>query len=354
MVLTRRGLALSAAAVMVLSAALVAQKKDDKKPTDAQKRDIPEIVRIVDAEATGQPAANDFGLQWVHADFLKAASNTQYVAFTLTFDASKAATSTNVALYWRVVAKDAAIPVATLTLPANKDDKKDNKAAPSKYAAEYLSYFNPTTVGGRFSRAFVLPAGNYDVYMLMRESAPASQKNAPPAKVSGIKQALTVPDFWAADLTTSSIIVASRVEPLNAPLSPNEQFERPYAAMGGMDIVPALDTRFTTKAELSLFLLIYNPKVDGTNKPDVTVEYNFYQKLADTGEKFFNRTPPQLLNASTLPASFDMAIGHQLSTGQAVPLASFPAGDYRLEIKITDKLGSKSVTRDVNFTVTAG
>jgi hypothetical protein len=121
-----------------------------------------------------------------------------------------------------------------------------------------------------------------------------------------------------------------------------------------MEIVPALDSKFTTKSELSIFMLIYNPKTDPMNKPDVTVEYNFYQKPAGAAEKFFNKTSPQLLNGTTLPAAFDMSLGHQLQTGQAVPLASFPAGDYRLEIKVTDKLGTKTVTRDVNFTVTAG
>ena len=52
-----------------------------------------------------------------------------------------------------------------------------------------------------------------------------------------------------------------------------------------------------------------------------------------------------------LPPQFDLAAGHQLQTGQAVPLSSFPEGDYRLEIKVTDKIANKSVTRDVNFTV---
>ena len=85
------------------------------------------------------------------------------------------------------------------------------------------------------------------------------------------------------------------------------------------------------------------------------MEYNFYQKPpAGAAEKFFNKTSPQDLNGKTLPAAFDMSLGHQLQTGQAVPLASFPAGDYRLEIKVTDKLATKTVTRDVNFTVTAG
>ena len=51
-----------------------------------------------------------------------------------------------------------------------------------------------------------------------------------------------------------------------------------------MEIVPALDTKFTKKAELSTFLLIYNAKTDAANKPDVSVEYNFYAKQAGARE----------------------------------------------------------------------
>ena len=98
------------------------------------------------------------------------------------------------------------------------------------------------------------------------------------------------------------------------------------------------------------------------NKPDVVVEYNFCQVAAGAeppkpgepckaGEKFFNKTNPQNLNAQTLPPGFDLAQGHQLQSGQAVPLASFPEGQYRLEIKVTDKLANKTLTRDVNFSV---
>ena len=187
----------------------------------------------------------------------------------------------------------------------------------------------------------------------MVKEATSQQKNAPAPKMSLIKQTVTVPDFWSADLTTSSVIIASKIEPLNAPLSPNEQAERPYA-LGMMEITPAFEMKFSKKAELSTFMLIYNPKTDAMNKPDVTVEYNFYQKPAGAAEKFFNKTNPQALNATTLPPQFDMAQGHQLQTGQAVPLASFPDGDYRLEIKVTDKIANKSLTRDINFTVTAG
>ena|SRR5438105_2541853 len=351
MVLNRRGLALSAAVVLILSAALGAQKKDDKKQSDAQKKDTLDIVKLADGAAAGQPMTNDFGLAWAKEDYLKATGNKEYVPFTVTFDSSKMTSGAPIAFYWRVVAKDAGA-TATLTLPVKKDDKdKDKKAAP-RFAYEDINFLMPGTMG-RLSRAFTVASGTYDVYVVLREQ-PSTQKNAPAPKVSMIKQTLTVPDFWSPDLTTSSVIIASRIEPLAAPLSPNEQLDRPYA-LGQMEIVPALDTKFTTKSELSIFMLIYNPKTDPMNKPDVTVEYNFYQKPpAGAAEKFFNKTSPQDLNGKTLPAAFDMSLGHQLQTGQAVPLASFPAGDYRLEIKVTDKLATKTVTRDVNFTVTAG
>ena len=355
MVNRRNITALSTVVALAFSVALVAQKKDDKKQSDAQKKEIQDVVRFVDGVATGQPAPNDLGLAWVHEDFLKATGNKQYIPFTVTYDPSKA-TGQTVSLYWRVVSKDAAA-AAPAAAPAGKDDKKDDKKAPAapRFAYEDLNTI-PMTAGqtgpAKISRSFTVAGGTYDVYVVVKE-ATSQQKNAPAPKMSLIKQTVTVPDFWNADLTTSSVIIAQKIEPLNAPLSPNEQAERPYA-LGMMEITPAFDMKFSKKAELSTFMLIYNPKTDAMNKPDVTVEYNFYQKPAGAAEKFFNKTNPQALNATTLPPQFDMTQGHQLQTGQAVPLASFPDGDYRLEIKVTDKLANKSLTRDINFTVTAG
>jgi hypothetical protein len=168
-----------------------------------------------------------------------------------------------------------------------------------------------------------------------------------------IKETVNVPDLWNDELNTSSIIVAERIDPLPAPLTPQQTIDRPYA-LGAMEIVPAAPAnKFTKKDELQPFLLIYNAKTDGANKPDVTVEFNFYSKEAggDPQGKFFNKTRPQELNAQTLPPQFDFAAGHQLQSGQAVPLASFPEGDYRLEIIVTDKIANKTVKRDVNFSV---
>jgi hypothetical protein len=116
-------------------------------------------------------------------------------------------------------------------------------------------------------------------------------------------------------------------------------------------VTPIVDGKLAKTGELDVVFWIYNAGLaQATGKPDVTVEYNFYQKSGGS-EKFFNKTAPSALNATTLPAEFDFAKGHQLTEIQQVPLASFPAGDYRLEIKVTDKTNSKTVTQNVNFNV---
>src|SRR5262249_462958 len=149
-----------------------------------------------------------------------------------------------------------------------KDKKK------SDYAYEDIA-FVPVAQGQspmRLSRSFTVTAGTYDVFVVAKEPTPdKAPKNAPPSKMSVLNQTVTVPDFGNAnELNPSPVIVASRIDPLPAPLTPQQQADRPYA-LGAMEIVPAFDSKFSKKSELSTFLLIYNPKVDSSNKPDVTV-----------------------------------------------------------------------------------
>jgi hypothetical protein len=343
-----------AAAVVILSASVFAQPApppQQRKLSDAEKKEIQTILKIVDDVAAGQPAPNDLSLTWVSSDLLKAQNNKEYLPFTVSFDRSKLSDG-KATMYWRVVAKGAAAPAPTAT-DGKKDDKKDDKkGAKPEYPYEDI---NTLTLSGdsanKISRSFTVGAGDYEVYVVLKEPTPEKAKKGDPApKVSLLKQSLTVPDLWNGELNTSSVIVAERIDPLPAPLNAQQQGERPYA-LGTMEIVPAASTKFSKKGELSTFVLIYNAKTDAQNKPDVLVEYNFYQKPAGKQEAFFNKTNPQPLNAQTLPPQFDFTAGHQLQSGQAVPLASFPEGDYRLEIKVTDKLANKTLTRDVNFSV---
>jgi hypothetical protein len=346
---TWRGVAAACAAAVMLSATVLSQQKPpaQQKYNDAQVREIQAIVKLLDAVAAGQPAPDDLSLRWARADVLKGQNSFLYVPFTVTADAAKVV-SGPISVYWRVVAK--ADPSAAAT-EAPAADRGDAYAKPAGYAYEYLtSSALPAAQGGltRINRSFTVPAGSYDVYVVVKEPT-STQRNAPAPKVSVLRQSFDVPDFWNSELNTSTVIVTDRVDPLPAPLTPQQQIERPYA-LGAREIVPSLDHRFDKQTQMTMFLLIYNPRTDSANKPDVTVEYNFYTRQS-AGEKFFNKTPPQQLNANTLDPKFDLALGHQLPSGQTVPLSVFPPGDYRLEVKVTDNLASTSVTRDVNFTV---
>jgi hypothetical protein len=356
MVNRRRVITLCVTAVLACSTPSFAQKVDPKaqqkaepKLSDAQKKDLQAIAKVVDEVAKGQPAQNDLSLTWVRHDVLKAVDNLEFVPFVLGVDAKAA--SGPLSVYWRVVSKDAP---AAAPAPAGKNDKNDKKddkkdGKHSEYAYENFSPTAALDKDAHISRSFGVPAGNYDVFVVVREQA-STQKNAPAPKMSVLKQPVTVGNLWTNEFDTSTVVAAVRIDPLPAPLTPQQQLDRPYA-FGSMEIVPSFDSKFSRKSEISIFFLIYNAKMDAANKPDVTVEYNFHVKQAGA-EKFFNKTAPQSLSAQTLPPDWDPAAGHQLPGGQAVPLASFPAGDYRLEIKVTDKLASKTLTREVSFTVT--
>ena len=337
----------------VLIAALVpalasAQSKDEKKKKEAQRAQYLAMAKLVDG-AMAQPPA-DSAIRWESELSLKAQENKTYVPFTIVVDPTKINPGTGV-LYMRVVSKSAPTPT-----PAADDEKKNDKnEAPVIYPFEDLQpvQFKAPAAGQpyRVSRAFAVPAGEYDLYVAVAEQiGQPSKDKAAIGRTSVMKQTVTIPNYWGTDLTTSPIVLADKIEPLAAPLAPEQQAERPYV-LGNMEITPAEDHTFSKKEELSLIFLIYNVQVNEAGKPDVEVDYRFNQKTGET-EKFFNRTQPQQFNATTLPAQFDVRAGHQVVGGQTIPLASFPEGDYRLEIKINDKLGSKSLTRDVTFTVT--
>jgi hypothetical protein len=356
----RRVLTSFAVTFLIASAAsmdpVFAQQKVDKNVEKAQKEEVAAVLRIADALAAGQPAPADFTITLTN-DFLKAQEGRSYVPFTLTIPAEPAPPS-GLWLYLRVAAKNP--PAAPAAAPADKKDKKDDKAKKApEYAFEdtYPLDLKAPEPGQpyRFSRAFSVPAGDYDVVIVLKERAPVEKdkkvKN-PVYKYGTLKQALTVPNFWAGDLAISSVILAAEVTPLTAPLTPQEVREQPYT-LGTTKITPVSSNKLPKKSELSVVFIIYNTGQDANKKPDVTVEYGFYQKLAtaENGEKFFNKTNPQNFNATTLPAQFDPALGHQLVAGQSVPLGSFPEGDYRLEIKVTDKLTGKNIVQNLPFSV---
>ncbi|MCX6549501.1 MAG: hypothetical protein NTY02_00585 [Acidobacteria bacterium] len=336
------------------------QPKIDPKLEKAQKFDVQAAVKAADAAQAGQ-AAGDITATF-RCDFLKAQEGRTYVPFTVSIDQAQVPAGKALTMFVRVVNKGLiGAPPAADAKKDNKDSKDKAKNGHPEYVfqeAYFLDLKAPVTPADpyRVSRAFAVPAGDYDVYVVLRERLPIDVKDREklPAKTGVVTAKVSVPNFWTTELTTSSVILAEKVEGLAQPLTRQEAAEQPYT-FGMTQIVPASSPKFPKKAELSVVFLVYNTGLDAGKKPDVTIEYSFYQKVAtaEKGEKFFNKTNPQVFSAATLPPQFDPALGHQLVAGQSVPLGSFPEGEYRLEIKITDKLSGKSMTHNVQFFVAA-
>ena len=340
--------ALAVAFLAALSHPVVAQqnaqqnRRDQERRSQAEQRDIQALVQLVDAVTAGkQPAPADIPVAWVGNHFVRGVDGASYIPFTVTVDASKLA-APGAALYVRAVSKAAA---AAAPAP---EPKRGEKPQTPMYPWDDIQFLEVRGTG-TLSRAMMLKPGDYDVFIAIKERGPAEpQRNQPPAKTGLLRQSLTVPDYTGPQLTISTPIVATAVEPLQTPLSPEEQRANPYTFGGALRVVPSPDMKFKTSGEFLMVFWVYGQPASG--KPDVQIEYNFHHKTAE-GEKYFNKAQPQVFNASTLPPNFDFAAGHQLMSIFGVPLKSFPAGEYRIEFTIIDKRSGNKVTQNATFTV---
>jgi hypothetical protein len=339
----RRVLALFVA-LMVAAVSLSAQnaQKDEKKRNKQEQQDIEALVKLVDGVSMGQQQPpTDLAITWDSNHFVKGQDGKTYVPFTVALPSAKGAP---LVMYVRVIPKGGATTTASTGTSGKKDEKKSDKA---EYPWDNVHFVQvPDT--GKISRAMAVPGGEYEVFIAVKDKGTGDKKQV--AKSGVLRKDLSVPNFSDAELATSSVIVADAVEPVQTAMTNEQQQENPYT-FGTMRIVPSVEPKFKKTGELQVVFWIYGATQDAaTKKPDVQIEYNFHQKTGE-GEKYFNKTAPQQLNATTLPPQFDMAAGHQLPGSLVVPLASFPAGDYRLEIKITDKPSGKTLNRDIAFTV---
>jgi hypothetical protein len=329
------------------------EKKQPAKLEESQRKDAQALIAFVDEFAAGKAPTATLPIKWEQHHYIKALAEKTYVPFTVALEPGAALPG--VGVYLRVVAR------GTPAVAPAPDKKKDDKEQQSQYAFEDLYFADlpapPAGQGQVLRRAFAVAPGEYDVYVAIKERAAAaaagdatSTAGTAAPRMGVIKQEISVPNFAGPELTTSSVIVAESVDVLQTPLATDNQAEHAYT-FGQMKIVPALAQKFSKKGQLTVILWIYGAKTDETTKkPDVNMEFKFYQKAGDK-ETYFNKTEPQVLNAQTLPPQFDLAAGHQLLGTLELPLASFPEGEYRLEIDVQDKVSSQKLTKNVNFTV---
>ena len=372
----RRALTVGGALLLVAAVSAPSYAQEKRTLSKDEIVQFQALHALVDAVSSGkQPAPADVKLTF-HNYFLSAGVDV-YVPYTI--DIQPAFSKLPVGMYVRAVSKNPAPAAAAAPDRGGRGAPAGGRggqgaaggrggrgrvggAAPPSavsYAFEDVSFY--AAAADHVDRALELAPGDYDIYLAVSEPLPPPvdptakpDKKAAAAtpvvpKSTVMVMPLTVPNLGAGSgLTTSSIILAKSIEPATSQPNGQQQLEQPYT-ISGLKIDPTYEAKFPKSGELLWAFYIYNEGTAATGKPDLQVEYNFYR---GTEEAPFTHLAAAAFNATTLPAEFSIAAGHQVMAGTGVPLTTFAPGEYKMEVKIADKTNSQTVTRNVPFTVT--
>ena len=340
----------------------------------AEREETNRLVAMVDALEGGELPGGDAWLKW-SGHFLRAPGGRTYAPFTVAIDEAPQGFE-SVGLYVRAVRRTAdesrssraptvaRFPGITYGTPddvtgravreaqevAMATRRKPGLPRRRKYDAVWFIETDRTDdLAPRLARAsLTIPPGDYDIYVAVRDFQEQAT-GSPVVRQASIVRRLTIPDFSGTELSTSSIIVADHVEPLDRELSRAEQAERPYA-FGGAELTPNVIPEFTASDNLSLMFFVYNLLAGEAGHPDAAIEYHFFR--VGIVEKLFVVTEPQVFSAETLsPGTVLDPEFPELPVSAEIPLTRFTPGAYRLQVTLTDNFAATSIVREVEFSV---
>jgi hypothetical protein len=189
----------------------------------------------------------------------------------------------------------------------------------------------------RVTHEFSLPPGAYDV------EAALTYANGGQAVAAPATSRVVVPDVWGSALAVTPIVLGETVT-----AAPRRAGILPFN-FGQTAMAPAVSSRFSQGGVVNVAFRIFNSELDRAGKPDLTVEYFFYQQNSKR-LNFFNKIKPQRLAADTIGDWFDPQAG-VVTAGMMIPLGSFPFGEFQLRVHVTDNRNKQSDEREVRFFV---
>ena len=198
----------------------------------------------------------------------------------------------------------------------------------------------------QITRAFTAGPGDYHLFVAWADPSAAK----PATTIHVVKRALTLPVATTTELTLSSVIVADGLTARALPYPPAEQSSHPYT-IGVTEITPVRDTVFTRDEQLAVAFQVINAQPSGTGKPDIGVTFRIVRVDGDREVPVASLNPQSYTEAS-MPADFDLRLGHPLLVAMGVPLATVPRGSYRLKIAVNDRLAGRTRTADATFSIT--
>jgi hypothetical protein len=196
-------------------------------------------------------------------------------------------------------------PVITTATVAELTDAKDRKSA--------------------YQKAVPLPPGTYRVDVIVRDVASGA--------TGVVHRGFTVPKYDPAKLSTSTLVLAAKLESL---------VNQPAVGMftiGPNKVIPNVSGIYRRGQPVGIYLQIYNAGIDQTTlRPSVDVEYVLTKDGKEIGKE------PE--NWQGMSDS-----GQRLTLARLLDSSRLGTGDYEVAIRIRDRVSGQSLAPSAKFTV---
>jgi len=163
-------------------------------------------------------------------------------------------------------------------------------------------------------------------------------------KTGVFSKSYTIPDYGDEKLSTSTLIVADRMEPV-----PSREVGTGSFVLGTNKVVPKVQpsdgkpAAFDKKErdKVNFWLQVYNLGLDQkTNKPSATVQYQVINTATNKAVLDFTETTAQMGN-----------IGEQVTLAKSLPLSQLDPGVYQVTIKVNDQISKQTISPSAKFVV---
>jgi GWxTD domain-containing protein len=176
-----------------------------------------------------------------------------------------------------------------------------------------------------YQKAIALAPGTYKVDVIVRDVASGA---------TGVRHiALPVPKYDPQKLSTSTLVLASKLESLV------DQPAVGQFVIGQTKVIPNVSGNYRRGAPVGVYLQVYNAGIDQTTlRPSVDVEY----ALLKDGKELGKQTEDWRGMSDS---------GQRLTLARLIDTRQLPPGEYELAIRIRDRVSGQALAPAAKFTV---
>lgn len=176
-----------------------------------------------------------------------------------------------------------------------------------------------------YQKAVALAPGRYRVDVIVRDIASGA---------TGVRHmGFEVPKYDAARLSTSTLVLASKLEGLG---------DQPAVGMftiGNVKVIPNVSGTYHRGTPVGLYMQIYNAGIDQTTlRPSVDVEYALVKDGKELGKQI-----------EDWRGSSDA--GQRLTLARLIDSRGLVPGDYAAEVRVRDRVSGQSLVQTAKFTI---